>query len=219
MEMKRRNERWFTLIELLVVISIIAILAGILLPALNKARESARKIQCTNMIKQIVLGSFNYMDDFNCMIAARIYLNGSLSTWPYLLENQKYIPGVKASVTVCPSIVGRKDNAGITYSSVINTVFGDATYSSSNFRKSSQVKKPSQLFLITLDQGYYYPYRRSAMNYYLYRWYTCRTLFAGNQYMSSFWGVHNANGNASFFDGHIESKKEPEMDVAQYFTL
>lgn len=217
--MKRQDERFFTLIELLVVIAIIAILAGMLLPALNKARESARKIQCTNMTKQIVLGSFNYMDDFNCMIAARVYLNGSLSTWPYLLSQQKYIPGVKASVTVCPSIAGKKEAESITYSSVINTVFGDATYSSSNFRKSSQVKKPSQLLLIALDQGYYYPYRKSAQNYYLYRWATCKSLFSTNQYMSSFWGVHNANGNASFFDGHIESKKEPEMDVAQYFTL
>ncbi|OQA82419.1 MAG: hypothetical protein BWY31_03182 [Lentisphaerae bacterium ADurb.Bin242] len=217
--MKSRRGKLFTLIELLIVIAIIAILAGMLLPALNKARESARRIQCTNTLKQIVLASFNYMDDFGCMIAARIYLGGSLSTWPYLLQNQKYITKVHPSVTVCPTIAARTDGAGITYTTAINTVFGDATYSAGNFRKSSQVKKPSQLFLITLDEGYYYPYRRPAQNYYLYRWYTCRTLFATNQYMGSFWGVHNANGNASFFDGHIESKKEPEMDVAQYFTL
>ncbi len=80
----------FTLVELLVVIAIIAILASLLLPALNRAVMSARTAKCQGNIKQMFLVQLNYIDNYNDSILPSSMFG---KCWGLVLHEQKLLPG------------------------------------------------------------------------------------------------------------------------------
>ena len=223
---------FFTLIELLIVIAIIAILAAMLLPALNKARESAYGISCRNNLSQMGKGVVMYADDWKDYFPPNticddtyvkyIYSYVTGRNVPAELNTKNNNPRAREKIFWCPIYLQKcpKESSWSGYPFVFNSAYGYNTILwstqwdelnvswSAKGVKTSQIKQPSALLVLT------------------------ETFWSGNPDNGIFYasrggvnGRHNVRGilasggyagnaNLSMADGHVETRFSAEMYAA-----
>ena len=216
----------FTLIELLVVIAIIAILAAMLMPALQQARERGKTANCMNNLKQINVGFVFYGDSFDgwympyddaTAAYTRYWQNkvaqyglGSAKLTSYV-DLAKY-PACYACPSARPPVYGWSDGARATdklsYGFSFYTL--SASYAKYNYScKPANIKQPSKAVLLADIECRVF----DGNNF------ICYPPGSGSRYMnsaahSSNWGVadwHNGGANVLWLSGYVSHKSEKEL--------
>ena len=238
--MRSQKKSQFTLIELLVVIAIIAILAGMLLPALNSAREKGRAANCSNKLKQLAMMQSMYLGDSDDRFQWGENQDGKAYTWAHRLYLSGYLNmSVKAEAIRCESLLQKlryKEDFQSSFNdhgdwlirhtySATGTLFGGMLSKSSDGAglpdkydlpaKLTEVRSTSSAYLMS-ERSHWYGYISASPVVY----------YPGGPMTSNadrffYHPVHNVihgNGfNVAFVDGHVQMMKPFQLEVKEMF--